>query len=186
MGKIIFISGGISSGKSDFAERLCDENGGKTLYIATSVPFDEEMKEKKRKHIEKRLSKKWDTLEKYSELYKEIEEIGEKYNTVLLDCVTMMVSNLIFRDNHNFNLDSLLDSEEKSREIVAEVKRLIEEIKKTDTKFIVVTNEIGLGGISENRLSRFFSQLCGEINQIFAKSSEEAYLLVSGIAVKIK
>ncbi len=186
MGKIVFISGGISSGKSDFAEKLCDERKGKTLYIATSTPLDEEMKEKKRKHIEKRRFKNWDTLEKYSELYKEIEEIGKKYNTVLLDCVTMMVSNLIFQDDYNFNAKDLLDSKEKTKKIIAEVKKLIEEIKKTNTEFIIVTNEIGLGGISENRLSRFFSQLCGEINQIFAKSSEEAYFVVSGIGVKIK
>lgn len=186
MGEIIFVSGGISSGKSDFAERLCNNKKEKTLYIATSVPFDSEMKEKKRKHLEKRASKNWDTLERYKDLYKVIKEIDKKYDIVLLDCLTMMVSNLIFHEEHDFDAKDIKESNKKAKMVKEEFEKLIDEIKKTNTSFVIVTNEIGLGGISENRLTRFFSQLCGEINQLFAAISNEAYLVVSGIAIKIK
>ena len=186
MGKIIFVSGGVSSGKSDFAEKLCREREGKILYIATSLPLDEEMKEKKRKHIEKRAGMNWDTLEKYRGLYKDVEKISEKYSTALLDCITMMVSNLIFEDDFNFDAEDIEEAEKKKEKIVYEVENLLKEIRKYGTDFIFVTNEIGLGGVSPNRLGRYFSQVCGEINRMVAEAADCAYLVVSGIPVLIK
>ncbi len=186
MGKIIFVSGGVSSGKSSFAEEIVSKKNKKTLYLATSLPLDDEMQEKKRKHIERRAAKNWDTLEKYDKLYSDIGEIAQKYDLVLLDCLTMLLSNLIFHEDYNFDAQDLVLSEEKSKKIIREMELLIEEIQKNDLEVVVVTNEIGLGGISENRLGRYFSQLCGQVNQMFAKASQQAYLIVSSIAVKIK
>ena len=186
MGKLIFISGGVSSGKSDFAEKLCSEFGGKTLYIATSIPFDEEMKAKKKKHIDRRATKNWDTLEEYSQLYKEVENIDKNYDTVLLDCITMMVSNLIFHNDYDFDAANIEAAEKKSEKVIEEACKLIDNIKKTELNFLVVTNEIGLGGISENRLTRYFAELCGKVNQMFAQASDDAYFVVSGIPIKIK
>lgn len=186
MGKLIFISGGINSGKSYFAEELCTKLGGRTLYIATSIAFDEEMKEKKERHIKRRSSKNWDTLECYSGIYSRMESINEKYDTVILDCVTMMVSNLIFENDVDFDASDKKNARKKELYIEEEVKKLIEKIRLYNINFIAVTNEIGLGGISENRLTRYFTSVCGNVNQLIAGESDEAYAVISGIPVKIK
>lgn len=186
MGRIIFISGGVSSGKSDFAENMCSEMKKSTIYIATSLPLDDEMKKKKEKHINKRAEKNWDTLEKYKELYKDIEKLSKNYELALLDCITMMISNLIFEEDFNFDAENIEKSEKKSKIIKNEFEKLISEIKRNNIDFVFVTNEIGLGGISPSRLTRYFSQLCGEINRMVAENADEAYLVVSGIGVKLK
>ena len=86
MSKIILVTGGARSGKSSFAESLCRERNNNTAYIATSVPFDDEMKERIKKHQESRPSE-WKTYEIYKDIYTIIEEIGQNHDTVILDCV---------------------------------------------------------------------------------------------------
>lgn len=185
MGKIIYISGGISSGKSLFAEKLCFEKNKKTVYIATAKAFDEEMKEKRRKHIERRKDKAWDTIEKYTEVSSIIDSSDFVYELALLDCVTMLISNIIFEDEE-FDVNSEIDCKKTFKKVEEEIDQLLKSISKSSCDFIIVSDELGLGGISENKLTRYFTDLCGKVNQKIASQSEEAYFLVSGIAMKIK
>ena len=94
MGKAILITGGARSGKSSYAEKLARELGGNVLYIATSIPFDEEMKNRVKKHRESRPSE-WDTFEGYRGLGPVISGKGGQYRGILLDCVTVMLTNLL-------------------------------------------------------------------------------------------
>ena len=204
MSKVILVTGGARSGKSNFAEKLCKDQNNNTAYIATSIPFDDEMKERVKKHKESR-PQNWKTYEIYKDIYTIINDISKEYKTVILDCVTLLVNNLMFTyeidiDNStqdeinelenkeqfnksNFNADNEKNSEKYIKE---QVEKLLIEIKKTNLYFVIVTNELGLGGVSINKLTRIYTDIIGRINQQIATHSDEVYFVVSGIPMKIK
>ncbi len=185
MAKIILVTGGARSGKSSYAENLCKLQRNSTAYIATSIPFDEEMKERIKKHREQRPDD-WTTYEIYEGIYKEIPEIAKKHQTVLLDCVTLMVNNLMFKTNIDFETCDYKRIDETESFIKNEFCLLTQAIRQTDLYFVFVTNEIGMSVIGANRLTRVYTDIIGRINQQLAKASDEVYLVVSGIPVKIK
>lgn len=185
MSEIVFVTGGAKSGKSAFAESLCLDKNNRTGYIATSIPFDDEMKEKVRLHKERRPSN-WTTYEIYEDVFKIIENISKKCDTVMLDCITLMVNNLMFKYNMNPQDLSNKELEEMDEYIFNQFKKLIEEIRKTNLYFVFVSNEIGMGVVPANKLSRIYANTAGKINQYVASNSDDVYLVISGIPVKIK
>ena len=185
MGRIITVTGGAKSGKSVVAEELCRRRNNSTGYIATSIPFDDDMKDKVKKHVERR-PKEWKTYEIYKDVHKFINEISKECETVMLDCVTLMINNLMFEFCENpdeMDADRIGEMEDY---ILSQFKELIEEIKKTELYFIFVTNETGMGVIPANRLSRIYSNIAGKINQFLTSESDDVYLTVSGIPLRIK
>lgn len=186
MGKLVLVTGGVKSGKSDFAESLCLKNSGKMAYIATATIFDDEILKKVEQHKKKRSPYGWETIEEYKNLHKIIKKETFKYDTILIDCATLLVNNLIFEQNKIFDASDTYENEVLKIKIFEEIQQIINAIKHYPGYFVIVTNEIGLGGIAENKLSRFFANTAGKVNQMLAKQSDEVYLLVSGIDVKIK
>lgn len=185
MSKVILVTGGARSGKSNFAEKLCKERNNNTAYIATSIPFDDEMKDRVRKHKESR-PQNWKTYEIYKDIYTIIDDISKEHKTVILDCVTLLVNNLIFM--HEIDIDNSTQDEidELEKYIKEQVEKLLIEIKKTNLYFVIVTNELGLGGVSINKLTRVYTDIVGRINQQIAAQSDEVYFVISGIPMKIK
>ena len=185
MSNIILVTGGARSGKSNFAESLCTTQNNRIAYIATSIAFDDEMKNRVKKHQESR-PKEWKTYEIYKDIYSIIDEIGEKHDTVIMDCVTLMVNNLMF--TYKIDIDNSTQDEinELEKYIKEQVEKLLIEIKKTNLYFVIVTNELGLGGVSINKLTRIYTDIIGRINQQIATHSDEVYFVVSGIPMKIK
>ena len=151
MSKVILVTGGARSGKSGFAESLCKNQNNSTAYIATSVAFDDEMKERVRKHQASR-PKEWKTYEIYKDIYKIIKDISEKHQTVILDCITLLVNNLMFTDGIDIDNASEEEINELEAYIQDQIKKLMEEVKKTDLYFVMVTNEIGLGVVPGYKL----------------------------------
>ena len=145
MSEIILVTGGARSGKSNFAESLCKDRNNKTAYIATSIPFDDEMKDRVKKHQDSRPSE-WKTYEIYKDIYSIIREINDNHETVILDCVTLLVNNLMFSYD-NLNIDECKSDEINVLELYIkdQVNKLLEEIKLTDLYFVFVTNELGMG-----------------------------------------
>jgi adenosylcobinamide kinase/adenosylcobinamide-phosphate guanylyltransferase len=185
MGKIILVTGGARSGKSSYAEKLAKDTIGNILYIATSIPFDEEMKLRVKKHKAQR-PKEWETFEGYKDYDINLSEKLKNTNGVLLDCITNMVTNLILEkctDVDNINKEEILEIEAY---VDGEINKLIELIEMNDSKFIIVTNEVGMGLVPEYPLGRLFRDIAGRANQILAKAAEEVYFCVSGIPVRIK
>ncbi|WP_350342825.1 bifunctional adenosylcobinamide kinase/adenosylcobinamide-phosphate guanylyltransferase [Proteinivorax tanatarense] len=182
--KITMVTGGARSGKSSFSEQLAKEFGEKILYLATSIAFDEEMKKRIKEHKKNRPSY-WKTHEGYKDLHKALKK--DTYDGVLLDCITVMISNLLLY-NSDFNEDSIeievLDDIED--QIVKQVNFLIDTAIEVNTNLILVTNEVGSGIVPEHKLGRVFRDMAGRINQIIAKRADEVYLVVSSIPVKIK
>lgn len=206
MGKIILVTGGARSGKSTFAEKLAGSTGDKVLYIATSIPFDDEMKDRVKRHRERRPAN-WSTFEGYKNLKQVFHLKDQSFEVILLDCVTIMITNLLFElagfhdsAQGEFNIDELRDEaiESIEKEILKEVKEFIDEAKlklKDETKseneekskdVILVTNEVGFGIVPDNKLGRIFRDIAGRINQYIASRAEEVYLVVCGLPLKIK
>ncbi len=168
MGKLIFILGGARAGKSSFALELAKKSGKRVTFIATATPIDSEMKERIKEHKNIR-PKDWKTIEITKDLDKKIEQ--QKSGTILIDCLTIYVSHLI-------NL--------KEPEILNHIRKVIEAIKKSGTEFIVVSNEVGAGIHPNNKLGRYYRDVLGKANQMFAGAADEFYVMFAGIPVDIK
>jgi len=168
MGKLIFILGGARSGKSTFALELAKKSGKRVTFIATATPMDSEMKERIRVHKNNR-TRDWETIEITKNLDKKIGR--EKNKLVLIDCLTIYIYHLI-------NLDE--------KEILNHIRKVIEAIKKSHSEFIVVSNEVGAGIHPNNKLGRYYRDVLGRANQMFAHASDEFYVMFAGIPVDIK
>lgn len=186
MSKMIFVTGGARSGKSTLAEKKAKEMGEKVVYIATGLAFDEGMKDRIKKHKESR-PKEWNTIEKYKD-FKELRENDAFLNadTVLLDCVTLMVSNLLIENDLDFENTTMDEIAKIEARMFEELKALVNLIQEHDKNFIAVTNEIGMGLVPPYRLGRVFRDVAGRANQYLAQEANEVYLTVSGIPMKIK
>jgi adenosylcobinamide kinase/adenosylcobinamide-phosphate guanylyltransferase len=172
MGKLYFITGGARSGKSAFAERLADGFSGKRAYIATAQALDAEMVEKI-EHHRKRRGASWDTFEEPLAVDELIRKLSDRYAVVLLDCLTLWLSNVIAHTGGDGPVIS------RSDELVAALRGF-------GGVCIAVSNEVGLGIVPDNPLARRFRDLAGMLNQKAAQAADEAYFLASGIPVKIK
>lgn len=185
MSQLILVTGGARSGKSHFAESLCRARENTTAYIATSIPFDDELKDRVKKHREMRPSH-WKTFEVYEDIYKVIPEIARDYQTVILDCVTLMVNNLMFKEELDYERMTSEQIDRLEMQIKEQFNCLIQAVKQTDLYFVIVTNEIGLCPVAANKLTRIYTDIIGRMNQLIARESDEVYFVVSGIPMKIK
>ena len=188
MGKLIFITGGARSGKSSFSEETAKSLNTEVTYIATSIAIDEEMKIRIKKH-QKNRPDGWKLIEKY----KNIDFIHiSNGSTVIIDCLTIMITNLLYEEIGDFSiLDSLRSSElalldRLEEKIMDEISDLISKIDKFDGTVLIVSNEIGMGLVPETLSNRFFRDFLGRANNYIAKRADEVYFCVSGIPVKIK
>jgi adenosylcobinamide kinase/adenosylcobinamide-phosphate guanylyltransferase len=186
MGEMILVTGGARSGKSSLAEGLAEERSDRVLYIATAIAFDDEMKNRIAQHRQSR-PRSWDTHEGYKELHKVLSGKAAAYEAVLLDCVTVMITNLMW-DHPDMDFEhpapEILNQVEK--EIKEEFIRLLAAAKAYEGTLIMVTNELGSGLVPEHPISRGFRDIAGRINQLIAAHSHQVYLTVCGIPVKIK
>jgi len=172
MKKTILVTGGCRSGKSRFALDYADRHFTNRLYLATGQALDEEMKERIKAHQRQR-GQDWRTVEEPLNIAGAIDQEAATAGVILIDCITMWVSNMLLRDM-------------PEEEIMHSVGALAEKIHKPLCSFILVTNEVGAGIVPENRLARRFRDLSGMVNQKLAACADKVYWLVAGIPVKIK
>lgn len=186
MNDVILVTGGARSGKSTFAENKAKELGKNIAYIATSIPFDEGTKDRIKKHKQSRPSN-WATIEKYKD-FKNIDKNNDFINsdTILLDCMTLMVSNLMFDSDIDFDKCGYDEIDNIEKSIFDEVNELLKVIEKHNKKLIIVTNELGMGIVPSYRLGSIFRDIAGKVNQYIASKASEVYFVVSGIPMKIK
>ncbi len=195
--KLIYVTGGAKSGKSKFAEDLLlSLNSGKekNIYLATSQVFDEEMEMKVLIHKERRQDK-WETIESYKNFSESLKSafVEEKSqgnivfkNNMLVDCLTNMVSNIIFEDlTIDWEKPTKKQLQSCDRRVEKEVLSLIENLEKFNY-VVIVSNELGMGIVPATPLGRYFREIAGKMNQLIAEKSDEVYFVVSGIPMKIK
>lgn len=169
MRRIILITGGQRSGKSSFAEKKAQELARSPIYLATAKIWDEEFR-KRVEHHQKSRGPEWTNMEEEKELSRH-DVTGR---VVVIDCVTLWCTNFFME--FDSNVAASLEA----------VKKEFDQFTRQDATFLFVTNEIGSGGVSENKLQRRFTDLQGWINQYIASRADDVYFMASGIPVKIK
>jgi adenosylcobinamide kinase / adenosylcobinamide-phosphate guanylyltransferase len=172
---LMFIVGGASSGKSDVALRLAAEGVGKSsprAFVATGEGLDEEMTMKIAKHRQSR-SSAWVTAEVPLELAAWLTEQGHHFRVIVVDCLTMWLSNQYERGM-------------KEQEILDAAGALLQRIRRIEARIVLVSNEVGLGLVPADARSRRFRQLAGDVNRLIAQEADKAYFVVSGIPLPLK
>ena len=187
---LIYVTGGAKSGKSSFAEDLLlgmNNGNQKNIYLATSIVFDEEIKAKVALHKERRHDK-WITAESYKNFSETLKDVlsDERKNNMLVDCLTNMISNIIFEEQDiNWDKPSEKDFEKCNISVEKQVNELINVINRFENT-VIVSNELGMGIVPSYPLGRYFREIAGKMNQKIAEIADEVYFVVSGIPMKIK
>lgn len=167
--EIIFITGGQRSGKSSYAQQVALSLSENPVYLATSRIWDEEHQKRIERHKADR-GTEWTNIEEE----KQLSNHRLENRVVLVDCVTLWATNFFFDNNSDVDLSLAMIKEEFDKLILQEAQ------------FIFVSNEIGLGGTSENKAQRLFMDLQGWVNQYIASKANRVYLMVSGIPLQVK
>ncbi|NOK64263.1 MAG: bifunctional adenosylcobinamide kinase/adenosylcobinamide-phosphate guanylyltransferase [Chloroflexi bacterium AL-W] len=173
MTRIIVFTGGARSGKSARAEQYAQLQGHSVVYVATAEAGDAEMHQRITLHRERRPAH-WQTLEAPRHVSVALRQLNTG-TTVLLDCLTLLVSNILLA--HEDNPEPYVDEE---------VAELIAAAYEYDLTLIVVTNEVGMGLVPEYLLGRQYRDLLGRAAQRIAVNADEVYLVVAGIPVELR
>ena len=173
MNDLTLVIGGCRSGKSTYALQTAEnQNGDKKIFIATCLPQDEEMAQRVDRHQKER-GQHWTTIEEPLYLAEVISEHGPNADVMLIDCLTLWVSNLLMKTA----------DENKWEEIVS---KLINALKTAACPLVVVSNEVGTGIVPENKLARQYRDIIGFVNQAVAKIAGKVVWMVAGIPVVVK
>ncbi|MBF4492684.1 bifunctional adenosylcobinamide kinase/adenosylcobinamide-phosphate guanylyltransferase [Flavobacterium sp. MR2016-29] len=164
------ITGGERSGKSSYAQNLALQLSDSPIYVATARKWDQDFQNRIDRHQSER-DERWTNIEKE----KYLSEIDFSGKVVLIDCVTLWLTNFFIDTKNDVNLS--LEEAKKEFLLIA---------NQENATFIIVTNEIGMGVHAETHIGRKFVELQGWMNQFLASNADEVVLMVSGIPVKIK
>lgn len=167
--EITFILGGARSGKSSFAEGLIESSGWDAIYLATGRAWDDEMSERIGHHRARRGSR-WITVEEPIDLAGKLESLAGVEKAILVDCLTLWLTNLMMAE----------------RDIDAEITRLINTLSHLAGAIVLVSNEVGLGIVPENRMARDFRDHAGRLHQAVAAAAAKVYFVAAGLPLKMK
>ena len=165
----VFVLGGARSGKSAFAERLVVQTGLSRHYIATGRAWDDEMRARITHHREAR-GTGWTTHEEPLELVSCLRSLDDSSNVILVDCLTLWLTNLMLEE----------------RDVAAASAELADCLTVTKTGIVLVSNEVGLGIVPENRMARDFRDHAGRLHQEIASIAREVYFVAAGLPLKMK
>ena len=166
---IYYITGGERSGKSGYAQNLALELSPRPCYVATSRVWDGDFEKRVKRHIADR-DDRWTTIEEE----KHLGSINVKGKTVVIDCITLWLTNWYLDTKNNVG-----ESLEKGKE---ELLKLFQQ----EANIIIISNEIGMGIHAQTHIGRKFTELQGWMNQFIAKKADKAIFMVSGIPLKLK
>ena len=169
---MIFITGGCRSGKSRYALHYANQNFSKKLFLATCEVLDEEIAQRIKLHKKMR-GPEWQTIEEPIKIVKKIRECGRNGEVILIDCLTLWLYNLLMKWDNDLR-------------IIDETEKLINIIKQSQTSFILVSNEVGMGIVPADPLSRRYRDLLGTMNQRVAEALDTVIFMVSGIPIFLK
>lgn len=165
---LTLVLGGARSGKSALAERLTLGAGPDPLYIATAEAWDEEMRARIARHRDDRAGRGWQTLEEALDLPGALARAGAR--PVLVDCLTLWLSNHLLADSH----------------LEHEVDALLEALDRRRAPCVLVANEVGLGIVPENALARRFRDAAGRLNQRIAAQAGTVVFVAAGLPMVLK
>jgi adenosylcobinamide kinase/adenosylcobinamide-phosphate guanylyltransferase len=186
-GKIVLVVGGARSGKSSFALTMALRVSGEKAFVATAQPLDKEMRERIERHKKERGSG-WDEYEEPIGIGDLIKDIRDKYDVILIDCLTLWLSNVMMGAE---------STKRRTQGIDMEIERFLDSLRcfkksladgqgSVLSSLFLVSNEVGMGIVPKNELARRFRDAAGTLNQEIAKIADEVYTVIAGIPVKIK
>jgi adenosylcobinamide kinase / adenosylcobinamide-phosphate guanylyltransferase len=167
--KIILVLGGARSGKSAFAERLIDETGLEKAYLATGQAFDDEMKRRVGTHQNRR-GPEWKLIEEPIDIAAALAKICDSKTAVLLDCLTLWVTNLMMVEKN----------------VLSECDMLTKALRSLAGTIVLVSNEVGQGIVPDNAMARAFRDYAGLLHQKIAGIADEVYFVTAGLPQKLK
>jgi adenosylcobinamide kinase/adenosylcobinamide-phosphate guanylyltransferase len=168
----VLVLGGARSGKSAYALQRAQQWEGRLVYLATAEGRDEEMKQRIARHRAQRRSRRWVTIEEPLEVVWQLKEMDESLGAVVLDCITVWVSNALFANQRE--------------ELENQVAELVEEIPLFPFHFLAISNEVGLGLVPDTPVGREYRDLLGTVNQRLAQACKEVVFMTAGLPVKVK
>lgn len=178
MSRIVLVTGGCRSGKSDYAQQLGESLPGSRAYVATCPVTDEEMRLRIEAHKLARRDRGWTTIEQFHDLAGVLQN-ETAADVVLIDCITLWVSNLMYQaDQQGLDIDESW--------IAARSRDVLDACSKRNGTVIFVTNEVGMGVVPDNALARQYRDLVGRANQTIAAEADVVTLVVCGIPMNIK
>ncbi|RWX78371.1 bifunctional adenosylcobinamide kinase/adenosylcobinamide-phosphate guanylyltransferase [Neorhizobium lilium] len=168
-GHVVLVLGGARSGKSAFSERLVAAKGLERHYLATGRAYDDEMVQRIARHVEDR-GEGWTTHEVPLDLPQHLAQLDSPTHTVLVDCLTLWVTNLMMEE----------------RDVAAAGDALLAQLSICTSHVVLVSNEVGLGIVPENRMAREFRDHAGRLHQRVAALADEAFFIAAGLPLKLK
>lgn len=168
----ILVLGGCRSGKSAHALQLAESMGPRRIFVATCVPHDTEMQQRVDHHRQER-GDSWTTREVPLDLAGTIRNSGSSADVMLIDCLTLWLSNLLMEND-------------KEKRLRKSIQDLAEAVRSAPRGVILVSNEVGAGIVPENRLARHYRDLAGWTNQAMAAVCDRVVWTVAGIPVTVK
>ena len=178
-GNLTLILGGARSGKSSYAQTLAEETGKSVTFLATAQALDEEMARRIQKHRLERPAG-WETLEHPFGIASHVQQI--KTDMVILDCITLLVSNLLMQHVK----DDLVDEAPFAEDVQKEIHELITCLRDSEQHWLIVSNELGLGLVPSYQMGRVYRDWLGWANQRLAREAEKVIFMVAGIPMVVK
>ncbi len=166
---VTLVLGGARSGKTAFAEGLVLDTGGPATYLATAEARDGEMADRIARHRHDR-GDRWSTVEEPLDLVDALLPVVSREGAVLVDCLTLWVSNLMAAD----------------RDVDTECRRLADAAAALDGRVVMVSNEVGLGIVPDNQMARAFRDHAGRLHQMIAAAATDVYFLAAGLPLAMK
>lgn len=166
----VFVLGGARSGKSGFAEKLALESGLERHYVATGRAYDDEMRARITLHRQQR-GKGWQTHEEPLDLVGTLRALDMPGRVILVDCLTLWVTNLMMEAADTIDAQSAL---------------LAAHVVDAKARLIMVSNEVGLGIVPENRMARAFRDHAGRLHQQVAAAASEVHFVAAGLSLRMK
>lgn len=172
--ELVLILGGVRSGKSNFAQRLAGMVGGNVIFLATAQAGDDEMAERISKHKASRPTS-WRTIEEPLELAQVLQTEAASADVVLVDCLTLWLSNLLLRNGDSAEAEAL-----------RQVSKILDVHRHSNASYILVSGEVGLGLVPPYPLGRAFRDIMGRVNQKLAQSADRVFMLLAGIPLELR
>lgn len=178
---LTFVLGGARSGKSSYAEAWARAQGESVLFVATAQAFDDEMRQRIERHRAERPAE-WHTLEAPLGTGDAVSAAltHQPYSAVVVDCLTLLASNVLL------SLPDDADQDTVTAAVLRETEALLAACRASDTRWLIVSNEVGMGVVPPTRLGRFYRDALGRANQQLARAADVVTLIVAGLPWQLK